>query len=128
MSIMTLGGTLTCLTLTRPTCRWVRGPVPQGIATTGLDCIGRIVQLKMRARAIYGISIDDRGAARCPFEYNVGGEEKGRRKSRYALVAVGFAVTVPPRVHGPDLPHGLPGGAAGTERAQSVRRPPAAGP
>ena len=40
--------------------------LPQGITTTGQDCIGRVVQLTTHARAVYGISIDDRVAAVSP--------------------------------------------------------------
>ena len=72
--------------------------LPQGITTTGMDCIGRVVQLTTHARAIYGISIDDRVAALYPFEYNYGCKDKGRRNKRYALVDAGFAVTVPKHV------------------------------
>ncbi len=72
--------------------------LPQGVTTTGLDCIGRVVQISTRARALHGISIDDRIAAIYPFEYKTGNKERGRRNNKYALVDAGFAVTVPKHV------------------------------
>lgn len=72
--------------------------LPQGVETTGMDCIGRVVQLTTHARAVYGISIDDRVAALYPFEYNDGYKDKGRRNNRYALVDAGFVVVVPKHV------------------------------
>jgi len=70
----------------------------QGVETTGVDCIGRVVQLTTHARAVYGISIDDRVAAIYPFEYKDGYKDKGRRNNRYALVDAGFVVAVPKHV------------------------------
>jgi NADPH:quinone reductase-like Zn-dependent oxidoreductase len=72
--------------------------LPQGVETTGLDCIGRVVQISTRARAVYGFSIDDRIAAIYPFEYKAGHKERGRRNNKYALVDAGFAVAVPKQV------------------------------
>lgn len=59
--------------------------LPQGVETIAMDCIGRVVQLTTHARAIFGISIDDRVAAIYPFEYKDGYKDKGLRNNRYAL-------------------------------------------
>lgn len=72
--------------------------LPQGVETIGLDCIGRVVKISTRARAVYGISTDDRIAALYPFEYKAGRKKRGRRNNKYALVDAGFAVTVPRNV------------------------------
>ena len=97
----------------RPGVRCARSHPAQGVETTGADCIGRVVQLTTHARAIYGVSIDDRVAALFPFEYTnecngsgsggVGGVgsnggSSGRRNNRYSLVDAGFVVTVPKNV------------------------------
>jgi len=80
--------------------------LPQGVETVSMDCIGRVVQLTTHARAIYGISIDDRIAAIYPFEYKDGYKEesKGLQKTskRYALVDGGFVVAVPKNVDAAD--------------------------
>lgn len=83
--------------MTRPGVRCTE-TLPQGVDTIGMDCIGRVVQLTTHARAIYGISIDDRVAAIYPFEYKDGCKYKGRRNNRYALVDAGLVVTVPKHV------------------------------
>ncbi|KAL7536689.1 hypothetical protein ACHAXR_007337 [Thalassiosira sp. AJA248-18] len=83
--------------MTRPGVRCTES-LPQGVETTGMDCIGRVVQLTTHARAIYGISIDDRVAAIYPFEYKDEYKDKGRRNNRYALVDAGLVVTVPKHV------------------------------
>lgn len=77
--------------------------LPQGVETTGIDCVGRVVQVTTHARAIYDISVDDRVAAIYPFEYKDGnGSARARggvrRNQRYALVDAGFVVAVPKHV------------------------------
>jgi len=83
--------------MTRPGVRCTES-LPLGVETTGMDCIGRVVQLTTHARAIYGISIDDRVAAIYPFEYKDCYKDKGRRNNRYALVDAGLVVGVPKHV------------------------------
>ena len=72
--------------------------LPQGVETIAMDCIGRVVQLTTHARAIFGISIDDRVAAIYPFEYKDGYKDKGLRNNRYALVDASMIVTLPKHV------------------------------
>jgi len=81
----------------RPGVRCTDESHPLGVTTVGRDCIGRVVQLTNHARAIYGISVDDRIAAIYPFDYNT---DKIRRNTKYcyALVDAGFAVAVPKHV------------------------------
>ena len=76
----------------RPGVRCTGDAEPQGVTTIGMDCIGRIVQLTNHARAVHGISVDDRIAAIYPFDYNT---DKLRRNTKYALVDAGFVVAVP---------------------------------
>lgn len=76
----------------RPGVRCTGDAEPQGVTTIGMDCIGHIVQLTNHARAVYGISADDRVAAIYPFDYNT---DKLRRNTKYALVDAGFVVAVP---------------------------------
>eukprot|EP00569_Conticribra_weissflogii_P020523 CAMPEP_0171431158 /NCGR_PEP_ID=MMETSP0881-20121228/7062_1 /TAXON_ID=67004 /ORGANISM="Thalassiosira weissflogii, Strain CCMP1336" /LENGTH=938 /DNA_ID=CAMNT_0011951395 /DNA_START=110 /DNA_END=2923 /DNA_ORIENTATION=- len=80
----------------RPGVRCTETQPTQGVETTGVDCIGRVVQLTTDARAIYGVSIDDRVAALFPFEYKH--QCSRRRNQRYALVDAGFVVAVPKSV------------------------------
>ncbi len=81
----------------RPGVRCTDESQPLGVTTVGMDCIGRVVQLTNHARAIYGISVDDRIAAIYPFDYNT---DKIRRNTKYcyALVDAGFVVAVPKHV------------------------------
>lgn len=95
--------------MNRPGVRCVKDLPTTGIETTGVDCIGRVVQLTTHARAIYGVSLDDRVAGIYPFEYRCeeggaghgmgGGSSGGIRKvyNRYALVDANFLVTNVPR-------------------------------
>lgn len=88
--------------MTRPGVRCTQS-LPRGITTTSMDCVGRVVQLTTHARAIHGISLDDRVAALYPFEYNSGPrDEKVRRNRQYALVDAGYVVTVPRHVDAVD--------------------------
>ena len=77
----------------RPGVRCTGDAEPQGVTTIGMDCIGHIVQLTNHARAIYGISVDDRVAAIYPFDYNT--DKLRSRNTKYALVDAGFVVAVP---------------------------------
>lgn len=81
----------------RPGVRCTDESLPQGVTTIGMDCIGRVVQLTNHARAMYGISIDDRIAAIYPFDYNTD-EIRRNSKYSYALVDAGFVVAVPKHV------------------------------
>jgi NADPH:quinone reductase-like Zn-dependent oxidoreductase len=81
----------------RPGVRCTDESLPQGVTTIGMDCIGRVVQLTNHARAIYGISIDDRIAAIYPFDYNTDDIRRNSKHS-YALVDAGFVVAVPKHV------------------------------
>ncbi|KAL3800948.1 hypothetical protein ACHAW5_000826 [Stephanodiscus triporus] len=81
----------------RPGVRCTGESLPQGVTTIGMDCIGRVVQLTNHARAVYGISIDDRIAAIYPFDYNID-KFRTNTKFSYALVDAGFVVAVPKHV------------------------------
>lgn len=84
--------------MVRPGVRCAQS-LPQGVQTVAMECIGHVVQLNTHARAIYGLSIDDRVAAIYPFLYNNGYNDKQRlRNKRYALVDGGFVVNVPKHV------------------------------
>eukprot|EP01082_Thalassiosira_pseudonana_P008638 g7866.t1 g7866 contig26:437316-440350(-) len=95
--------------MNRPGVRCVKDLPTTGIETTGVDCIGRVVQLTTHARAIYGVSLDDRVAGIYPFEYRCeeggaghgmgGGSSGGIRKvyNRYELLDANFLVTNVPR-------------------------------
>ena len=72
--------------------------LPQGITTTGQDCIGRVVQLTTHARAVYGISIDDRVAAVSPrraSDREVGSALRRRLVSRRRAPARAAPAAVP---------------------------------
>lgn len=85
----------------RPGVRCTGESLPQGVTTIGMDCIGRVVQLTNHARAVYGISIDDRVAAIYPFDYNID-KFRTNTKFSYALVDAGFVVAVPKHVDAAD--------------------------
>jgi len=85
----------------RPGVRCTGDAEPLGVTTIGMDCIGHIVQLTNHARAVYGISVDDRVAAIYPFDYNTDDRPR-RRNTKYALVDAGFVVAVPRDVDAAD--------------------------